>query len=162
VYRADDATLVGHTGGCPGYFSVFSLHPESKLAFIVLSNAIGTETSLYANMGFELVGPSVNAALEDPDGVPERGPDLDRYAGIYKSAWGQAVIVRWQDDLAAVYLNTRDPAESLEKLKKVGEHTFRRVREDDGSLGETVVFEVDEDGTVLRLRQHSFLATRVR
>jgi hypothetical protein len=33
----------------------------------------------------------------------------------------------------------------LTKLRKTGEHTFRRVRKD-GELGETVTFEMGSDG----------------
>jgi uncharacterized protein YuzE len=48
------------------------------------------------------------------------------------------------------------------KLKKTGEHVFRRIRKDDESLGETVLFEVDEDGNVTRFLQHSNWAVKVR
>ncbi len=42
----------------------------------------------------------------------------------------------------------------LVRLKKVGDHTFRRVRKDD-SLGEPIVFELGPDGKARRYVQHS-------
>ena len=76
--------------------------------------------------------------------------------------WGQIAVVRWNDGLAALSLRARDPKEWLEKLKQVGEHTFRWIRDDDKSLGEIIRFEVAEDGTVTRFEQHSNWYLKVR
>ena len=65
------------------------------------------------------------------------------------------------DRLAQLPLRRRAPKERLQKFKKVGEHTFRRIRDDDESLGETLFFEVDEDGSVTRLLHHSNWETKV-
>jgi hypothetical protein len=105
----------------------------------------------------------VKAARDDPEDVPERDPELDRYVGIYADTdWGQVAVVRWNDGLAMLSLSTRSPGKALSKLKKTGEHTFRRIRKDDESLGETVVFEVDEDGDVTRFIHHSNWSVKVR
>jgi len=162
VARSGDATLIEHGGGCPGYFSQVAIEPKSKLGIIILSNAIGTEVDLYVEQAVALVGPAVKEARDDPDGAPERDPGLDRYVGIYDSDWGQKAIVRWEDGLAMLSLGTRNPGKSLEKLKKTGEHSFRRVRRDDESPGETVLFEVNDDGVVTRALQHSNWSTKVR
>lgn len=162
VRQFGKSTLVEHGGACPGYYSQAAIQPQSELGVIVLSNAIGTEVDLYVDQGMELIGPAVKEAIDDPEGAPERDPGLDRYVGIYDSEWGQDVVVRWGEGLAQLSLGTRSPKERLQKLKKVDEHTFRRIRKDDESLGETVVFEVDEDGVVTRALQHSNWATKVR
>ena len=54
-----------------------------------------------------------------------------------------------------------DPVKDLEKLKKTGEHTFRRVRKDE-TLGEEVVFEMGADGRPTRFKRHSNYSARVR
>ncbi len=112
--------------------------------------------------GGGLIGPTVKAASDDTEETKERDPELDRYVGIYDTDWGQEAIVRWDDGLAMLSLSTRNPAEAMVKLKKTGEHAFRRIRKDDESLGETVLFEVDEDGVVTRFLQHSNWAVKVR
>jgi hypothetical protein len=58
------------------------------------------------------------------------------------------------EDLAMLPLPTMDPMAALMKLRKVGEHTFRRVRKD-GELAEPIVCEVGPDGKALRDIQHS-------
>jgi hypothetical protein len=165
VQRDGERTLVRHGGACPGYYTEFALEPKSKLAVIVLSNAIGAEVGFYARQAFELIGPAVASALDDPQGAPAREASLDSYVGVYESAWGQAAIVRWQDGLAELWLSTRSPSDALTKLRRVGEpadHTFRRVRDDDGSLGETYLFEVDDEGRATRFKQHSNWMVRLK
>ncbi len=162
VTNSDGTSMVGHGGACPGYYSTFRLKPKAKLSIVVLSNAIGTEVAFYAAKGFEFIEPAVGAASDESDKAPEVDPELERYEGVFHTSWGETAIVHWKDGLAGVTLNTRNPYKGLEKYKKVGEHTFRRVRDDDDSLGEEIFFEVDDDGNVLRYRQHSVWATKVR
>jgi hypothetical protein len=49
----------------------------------------------------------------------------------------------------------------MEKLRRTGEHTFRRVRKDD-ALGETFVFEMGPDGRATKYWQHSNPSPRLR
>jgi CubicO group peptidase (beta-lactamase class C family) len=162
VARKGDRTFVSHGGGCPGYYTHFRTEPKTKIAVIVLTNSIGSETSFYTEKGFDLIGPAIEAAIKDPKGAPKRDKTLDRYLGIYDDIWGQTAIVRWDDGLAALGLNSRNPKEALVKLKKTGDHTFRKIRKDDETLGETFVFDVAADGTVSRFKQHSNWSIKVR
>ena len=152
--KVGEATFVEHGGACPGYFSQVTVLPKSKLGIIVLSNAIGTEVDFYVEKAAELVGPALAAALKTPGSIGERDPSFNRYVGVYETIWGPEAVVRWEDSLAVLSLSTRSPMSSLIKLKKVDEQTFCRVREDDGSLGETYFFEVSGDGTVTRMRHN--------
>jgi CubicO group peptidase (beta-lactamase class C family) len=162
VRHVDDYTLIEHGGACPGYYSQVTIEPKSELGVIVLSNAIGTEVDHYVEKAVELIGPAVEEAKRDPYGASERDSNLDRYVGIYDSIWGQEAVVSWGEGLAMISLRTRNPKANLEKLKKVGDHTFRRVRDDDESLGETVIFDVGDDGTATRFKQHSNWYVRVK
>jgi CubicO group peptidase (beta-lactamase class C family) len=162
VEREDDHTFVGHRGGCPGYYTDFRLEPKSKIAIIVLTNAIGSEVDLYTKKGYELIAPAIEQAMENLEGAPDRDPSLDRYTGIYSSIWGQSAIIRWEEGLAELPLTTRDPKKQLVRLQRTGENTFRRIREDDEELGETYVFDVAEDGTVSRYKQQSNWYVKVR
>jgi CubicO group peptidase (beta-lactamase class C family) len=161
VAEVDGRTVVGHSGGCPGFYSVFSIAPESEMAVIVLTNAIGSEIYLYSSQAMAIVEPAITRAVEDPDDVPERDPAFDRYVGHYRSAWGDSAIVRWNDGLAEVWLGSRDLEDALTELDPVGEHLFRRVRDDDGSLGEEFEFEIGTDGRATRYRSHGNWMVRV-
>jgi len=160
VTRRGDRTFVGHSGACPGYYTTFRLAPADGMAVAVLSNAIGADVQLYAEKAVALVAPQLAKARKGP---PEtaRDPALDRYTGVYDSVWGRAAMVRWEDGLAVVDLDTRSPEDGLEKLKQSGEHAFRRVREDDDTLGETWTFAVDEHGEVASVTVHSNVMRRV-
>lgn len=66
-----------------------------------------------------------------------------------------------EDGLALLFLPTMEPVKDLVKLKKTGEHTFQRIREDE-TLGEAVVFEMGPDGRAARFTQHSNVHERMR
>ena len=159
VRREGERTFARHGGGCPGYYTEFRLEPASKLAVIVLTNTIGSTPGLYAAQAFEVIGPAVAEALDAGTGF-ERGDTFEAYAGIYDSIWGQTLIVPWKDGLAMLELETATPADSMELLRHVSGDEFRRERSD-GSLGEVVSFELDEDGVARRMKQHSIYMERL-
>ncbi|NGX15813.1 serine hydrolase domain-containing protein [Wenzhouxiangella sp. XN24] len=162
VRREGERTFARHGGGCPGYYTEFRLEPKTKLGAIVLTNTIGSEPGFYAAKAFDLIAPAIESALDAPDEAPARNAEWLRYTGVYDNIWGQVAIVPWQDGLALLYLGSRDPAKDMVRLRHVGEHTFRRVRNDDDSLGETVYFEPGEDGTVRRFKRHSIWMNKLR
>jgi len=162
VFQLGDKTVVGHSGSCPGFYTTFRLVPRDRLAVIVLSNAIGTDVGLYAAKAIEIIAPALSEASKTTEPPAERDPDFDRYVGTYDTVWGRFAIVRWKDGLAVVDLDSRDPFDDLTTLEHVEGHTFRRVRSDDGSLGETWRFAVDDRGRVLSVTSHSNPAVRLR
>jgi CubicO group peptidase (beta-lactamase class C family) len=161
VFQLDKRTVAGHSGGCPGFYTTFRLVPRDRLAVIVLSNAIGADVGLYAAKAIEIIAPALEEARKATEAPSERDSTFDRYVGTYDNVWGRFAIVRWKDGLAVVDLDSRDPFDELPTLKHVEEHTFRRVRSDDKSLGETWRFEVDADGRVLSVTNHSNPSRRV-
>ncbi|MEN1728694.1 MAG: serine hydrolase [Pseudomonadota bacterium] len=159
VRREGNRTYARHGGGCPGYYTEFRLEPSSKIGVIVLTNAIGSTPGDYAAQAFEAIGPAIEQALASNE-PSERNEAMAAYAGVYGSIWGQTLVVPWEDGLAVVALETSSPAQAMETLRHVEDHTFRRVRSD-GSLGETVRFEVDDSGVAQRLNRHSIFEERV-
>jgi len=83
------------------------------------------------------------------------------YAGTYDATWGgEIAVLPWKDGLGLVFLPTNDPMASLTRLEKTGEHTFRRVRDDD-ELGEEFRFDI-EGAEAVRVWRHSNFYERVR
>ena len=164
VVNRDDTTWARHGGGCPGYYTEFAVLPKEELGIVVLTNAIGSNHSLYARKAAAVLAPAVKAASKGSEDQPKGDPEFDRYVGVYDTVWGREGVVRWKDGLAAVWLSSRaiDPEEWIAPLKHVEGHVFRRVRTDDKSLGEEWFFEVDEDGQVVSVTVHSNPAVRVR
>lgn len=163
VWRSNDKTFVGHGGSCPGYRTQLLLMPEERVATVFLANAQNLNARLWAQRLYDIVAPAVKAAVKEPGKGKPPDPELRRYLGTYSLApWGgEAAVVAWEGGLAVVELPTMDPLKELDKLKKTGEHTFRRVRKDD-TLAEEVVFEIGPDGRATRFKQHSNYSVRTR
>jgi hypothetical protein len=70
-------------------------------------------------------------------------------------------VVRWEDGLALLPLPTSEPVRAISKLRKTGEHTFRRIRKDE-ALGEEFVFEMAEGGKAKRIVWNNNYYRRVR
>ncbi|MDQ3170120.1 MAG: beta-lactamase family protein, partial [Acidobacteriota bacterium] len=159
VWRDDDKTFVGHGGSCPGFVSMLQLKTDERVATVFMANAQDVDAEMYAKGLYDIVGPVVAAAAKEKDGgKPSDAGDvsLDAYTGSYDDTFSntETAIVRWEDGLAMLSLPTEDPMEALRKLRKVGAHTFRRVRKDD-TLGEPIVFEIGPDGRAVRFVHHS-------
>ena len=149
TWKDGENVFVGHGGSCPGFRTGFSLQPEKKLGVVVMANASGVDTGMYGKAIHDLVAPTLkNAALD--------APSMAAYTGSYDGfPWdGETIVVAWGDGLAAVDAPSREPMKNLERWRKTGEHTFRRVRSDE-SLGEEIRFEIGPDGRATRMWVHS-------
>ncbi len=164
VAKRDDATWVRHGGGCPGFYTEFAILPKNELGIVVLTNAIGSDVSLYSRKAAAILGPAVKKATGDSDNSAQRNPEFEKYVGVYDSVWGRLAIVFWGDGLAAVDLDSSavDLENWVSPLKHTEDNVFRRIRSDDHSLGEEWVFAVDAEGQVESVTSHSNPSIRVR
>ena len=161
IVRDGTTTLVGHTGSCPGYRTALRLDPRRKVAAIVLVNAMGVSPESMAERTLQLVTPALEGKSA-PTSTAASPVDLERFAGLYTSAWGETLVVPWQGGLAALELPTDDPKGDLVRLKHLEGTTFRRVRDDGDDPGEEVVFETDAAGAVTRFLWHQNYSQMVR
>ena len=160
VARKEDQTLVGHNGACPGYFTALLMNPEKKQAAIVLMNAMNVNPSKIAEQIMKILGPVSGEEKKQDPAAP--ATDLERFAGLYWSEWGETIVVPWKNGLAAVDLPSNDPMAEMTELKYVDKQVFRRVRKDSKDLGEEVLFESGADGKVTRLLWHQNYSRKVR
>ena len=160
VSQRDGQRTVGHGGSCPGFRSTLQLVPAKKMAGVVMINAQGTNAGDVYSKVMEIVGSALESVQNDPGGGTPRPDALAEYEGLYESTWGETVILRWDDSLVALRVPTNDPLEAMTKLRRSGDDTFRRVR-DDGELGEAYVFH-REGGAIDRLSVHGNYSRRVR
>ncbi|MFP5247564.1 MAG: serine hydrolase domain-containing protein [Thermoanaerobaculia bacterium] len=149
TWKDGGTVFVGHGGSCPGYRTAFQLDPEKKVGVVVMANASGINTGRFAKAIYDIVTPTVKNEATT-------APDLSAYTGSYDAfPWdGETIVVAWGDGLATVDAPTMEPMRTLERLRKTGEHEFRRVLKD-GSLGETYKFEIGPDGKATRVWVHS-------
>ncbi len=73
----------------------------------------------------------------------------------------ETAVVRWKTGIAMLSLPTDTPRRALTELRHVEGNTFRQVRRD-GELGGEVIFDTDDQGRVIRIRNPINYATRVR
>ncbi len=162
VWRSDNKTFVGHGGSCPGYQTQLLLKPDEKIATIAMANAIDVNASRLAQRAYELLAPAIKVATTDSGRAKPADPELDKYLGTYASSFGgELEIVRWEGGLGSIYLPTDNPIQAVTKYRKVGDHTFKRVRRDE-ALAEAMVFEMGPDGRATRLRTNYNVMPRIR
>jgi CubicO group peptidase (beta-lactamase class C family) len=159
VRQEEKLTVVGHSGGCPGYITQFVLVPKQKLAVIVLTNA-GDGPAW--RMGTKILQ-TISAAVKKANTPPEEEiRDFSIYEGNYESRpWGGEVAVRqWGDQLVLIDIPRDDLDESIIKLEYDGDHTFTRLTDDDDRR-EPWVFEVGPSGKAERIFRHSVYLNRI-
>ena len=168
VYRSGDVTYVGHNGLCPGFRSTIRLHPPTRLAAILMMNAIAVSPSALAVEMLRLLEPAMDKATAGRDDVEGPGAEgsgagekkmpaeFQRFVGSYdESPWGgETAVFPWKGGLAILWLPTMSPSDELTVLQHVEGNTFRRER-DDGEPGETYVFVEDDSGRITGMRYHS-------
>ena len=162
TWRADDKTYVGHGGSCPGYRSQLNIEPKGKVATIFMANAGGVNSGLFARRAQEIMGPAIAEAVDTSKKAKAPDAALEIYTGTYSAApWGgELAVLVWKGNLATLSLPTDNPLQSMIELRKTGEHTFHRVR-DDKSLGEEIRFDIGPDGKASRMWRHSNFDLRI-
>lgn len=145
VSKDGGKTVAGHSGWCPGQRSTLSLQLDDEIAVALAVNASDTESlSRYSRPIRQLIQKGIKLPVaKDPAA-------LEAYAGEYEAQpWTSATLVLpWGEDLAAMDLPERDPANALTVLRASGKDRFRAVRAD-GSLAEEWQFVRDSQGRVI-------------
>lgn len=165
VGKNDDDVFAAHGGSCPGYRTDFYTIPAKKQAAIVMANASGTDVGKIGQRLLEIFRP----VMKDAEAIEEKKKadvvenDYSAYTGRYNATpwWGEELFFVWGNELASIGLPSENPIKEMDTYRKVGDHTFRRVRKDD-SLAETIRFEIGPDGKATRYWQHSNAYPRMR
>lgn len=154
---SDGTTWVSHGGSCPGYRTVIQLAPAKKRAYVVMINAGGENPSKYAR-GIHQILEKVKTGKPSQDSI---SVNLEDYTGYYNpQPWSSELYVAsWEGKLALLSLPSNAPAEYLTFFKHLENDTFQRIR-DDNEPGETLTFERDENGNVIRMERHGNYTTK--
>lgn len=151
IWKENDRTFVGHAGTCPGAQSQVLIRAPERVAIIVLSNALGVETSRYAQRLYDVFAPAVRAAASP---VTARASTLQPYTGLYQRPLGsETAVVEWQGRLALRSLPSAGPLAGLEFFEPVSDSLFRRS----GDAAEPLQFRTDSDGRLVMVRGHQFM-----
>ncbi len=160
---ADNKTFVGHGGSCPGYQTQLSMQMDEKIATVAMSNGMDVNAGALTRGMYEIIAPAIKAALADSaHKITAMDASLAPYLGTYANAWrGETEVIAWEGQLAVISLPSDAPVRAITKLRKTGEHTFRRVRTD-GKLAEEWKFSVGSDGRVTQYTMNYNVNPRIR
>jgi CubicO group peptidase (beta-lactamase class C family) len=153
IVRQSGQTFVGHGGALRGYRTELRICPADRIAVIVLTNADDGEPVKFVEKAFEWVAPAIRKAAAPPPSPGAPDPGWSRYVGRYRNPWGDLQVLVLKGELVAIGPALPDPMLAPARLVPTGEHAFRLESKDGfASLGEPVVFELDEAGRVARVR----------
>jgi CubicO group peptidase (beta-lactamase class C family) len=152
VMRIRGRTYVGHGGALRGFRTIIHLCPADRVGVIVLTNADDGNPLLFAEKAFQWVAPAIREVAPTP--APAAAPSgWQRYAGRYRSPWADTQVLVVDGRLAMIDPSLPDPMPLVTWLHPTTEHVFRsETRNGFGSHGEPVVFELDAEGRVARLK----------
>lgn len=146
-YQSSGITTIGHDGGCPGYVSSVMIDPKKKLGVTLMINTQKIDVYKYSDQIFSLLNKEI---AED---TTTKNIDLSMYEGRYEAyRWGETILVQIKGKLIGFEVPSNNPASQLAEYKYIRKDTFRRIREDDQTLGEELTFERDESGKIKNLR----------
>jgi|AntRauMFilla1563_2_1112583.scaffolds.fasta_scaffold05405_2 CubicO group peptidase (beta-lactamase class C family) len=163
IYKGEKGTVwVGHSGSCPGYETTLQIDLKSKRAYSVMINANGVNPIKYARGINEIINkvklPTKEAAAEDV--VNKK--NLQEFVGYYSPMpWrSEEYISTWGDKLVMLPLPADNPSKAMILFKHIEGDTFRRIR-DNEELGETLVFERDQNGKIIQFERHGNYSRRL-
>jgi CubicO group peptidase (beta-lactamase class C family) len=153
TWRASEQTVVGHSGGVPGYRAQLSFLPDEKIAVIVLTNSDDSDPDFFAGQILTMMLFPIQRATARSVDVSIPDPEWAAYVGSYQDArWFETQVVIMNGRLMMYdhsYPPEENPRSNLVELAPLGQRTFRMAGENGN--GETVVFEM-EDNAVLRVK----------
>lgn len=160
VERKKDKNYIGHGGSYLGYKTHTLIQIDSKVGVMVLTNGDDSVPSDFAAHLMSTVGEAVAKAAGS---APKRGdwdPAWSRFAGLYRSLWGDSEVVELHQRLVMI-----DPLaanhDTQVQFIPIGGGRFRFEAPTGGSVvGETVWFE-EKDGHVIRMHTGDSFADRV-
>ena len=161
VNRIDDRLYVGHGGGYPGYTTNTTIQLDDQVGVVVLTNTNDSNPGHIARQLMTTVGEAVAEVTKAPAATVAWDPSWARFAGLYRSTWGDTQVILLDDRLVSMTPNSGSIGEPLE-LEPRGDGTFyMKAPTGGGAIGEIVRF-VEEGGEVVRMITGDSYSDRVR
>jgi CubicO group peptidase (beta-lactamase class C family) len=159
VSRIRNKVYVGHGGSLAGYKTQTYIDLENEVGVVVLTNGDDSRPAQIAERLMQTVGEAVAKSKPSPP-KPAWDPAWSRFAGLYRSMWGDVEVVELDGRLAMIDPTSDDPGEQ-QQLIPLGGGTFRLEAKSGGSaVGEVVSF-VERGGRVMRIVTGNTFSDRV-
>ncbi|AFZ69540.1 serine hydrolase domain-containing protein [Deinococcus peraridilitoris] len=151
VEEIGERTVVGHSGGFPGYITQSWLDPESGLAVSVLTNCLGGPATDWATNLIKLIDLAMSVPEKKTTDAP--GSDLDTFTGRFATDWGVFDLVNLGGRLVSL-TPQGDPALSATEWTVVDAETLIPEPEAGfGAVGEPLRLQRTAAGDIEWVRQ---------
>lgn len=150
TWHVAGVSLVGHSGGFPGFSTMIGFAPDERLAAAVLTNTITPSASAGVDLIYEIVA-GVRTKWSDAAATTKwhsRG-SLAPYTGIYRLSGSDLLVSRINGSLYLLEPSEVSPLANPIRLEPRGKHTFLIAEGYDfGFLGEAVTFGATRQGAI--------------
>lgn len=161
VSRDKDRVQIGHGGSLAGYKSQTNLRAADKIGVVVLTNGDDSRPSEIAAKLMATVGEAVVKAAAPAKPKKQWDPSWRRYAGLYRSIWGDTEVIELDGELVMIDPAADDPNDQ-QKLVPIGGGEFKLEAPTGGAaVGEIVRFR-EQGGRVTHIVVGNGSSPRVR
>jgi len=158
--RINNRTWVGHGGGYAGNTTQTYFNVSDKVGVIVLTNTNDAGPGQIAEQLIATVGAAVAKAVPTPKSTVAWDPSWARFAGIYRTVFGDQQVVLMNEKLVMITPNATTVGTPA-TLEPLGDGRFRLMAPTGGgAIGEVVRF-VEENGKVTRMITGDSFGVRV-
>jgi CubicO group peptidase (beta-lactamase class C family) len=144
IWKIGKRTVVGHSGGYPGFITNQAFDPTDDLGVIVLTNTNDSPATTIRSGIFSMIDRLM--ASGDTYRAADTATTLRPYEGIYRSRWTDLCVVRVASTLIAFPVNVDAPMSAATILRRKGNHSFvMESKFNSDSPGELARFTVTGD-----------------
>jgi CubicO group peptidase (beta-lactamase class C family) len=145
-------TMVGHSGGYPGFLTYSLFDPSDGLILVVLTNAADGRTKSWLKGIAGLLDYAIEHASSFQAEPESHVPPPMKLSGTYRSVWGDEIFCEVAGRLLRIDANSDAPEKSLDMMDSLGDHRYRIPARDQGRpVGESLHFEFDDNGQAARV-----------
>ncbi|RJQ42873.1 MAG: class A beta-lactamase-related serine hydrolase [Gaiellales bacterium] len=149
IWKVDDAKVIGHSGGFPGFITQISWENKNQLGVIVLTNSWDGMAAELADTMFHFL----NHIVEKYDDYQEnKVSNINKYTGRFTMHAVEVDIRKINQELVAFYLEGNRPLTKPYRLKQISENEFEILSGSEyGYIGEKISYQFDQKGKIKRI-----------
>lgn len=146
-------TLIGHSGGFPGFFTQSGLIQDQKIVIVILSNAVDGPARVLLNGIVGILNKLKKNREKFSIKEQEKRPDFSRIIGFYANDWGTTLYSQIGSKLVKILPNLDNPLEFFVIFKHDQSFKFI-IPEDFPFSGQYFEFIDDSKGEKILIDSH--------
>jgi CubicO group peptidase (beta-lactamase class C family) len=149
IWQVDEAKLIGHSGGFPGFVTQIAWENKNQLGVVILTNSWDGTAPETTDTIFHIL----NHVVEKYDDYQEnKVSNISRYLGRFSMHAVEVDIRKINKELVAFYLEGDRPLKKPYRLKQINDTEFEILSgEEYGYIGEKISYQFDKKGEIKRI-----------